>query len=597
MELDTLNSLLDWIQNAGQPGGAPLGTQIKTVSQVINGPDTQAPVTALQCDGAPCQSTAYNGSTTISLPATDPGSSGVAATYYTTDGSTPTTTSAVYTAPFTISASTTVQFFSVDNAGNVETVHTQLVQVQANADPVIGAAGDIACDPTAVGFNFGQGTATDCRAADTVKLLTGVDAVLPLGDEQYNCGGLAAFEQSYGPTWGTKKAISYPVPGDREYTTSVDAQYTGGTDCPSPGNGGAGYQQYFSSSGGVFGSAVPSPVNVNASTGYYSYNLGSWHVIALNTSPCALSNPGFYAAGSAQDVWLKNDLATHQSQCTLAYFQNPRWASTASGSGGHTTYQQFWQDLYNGGADVVLNGDSHWYERFAPLNAWALSTTPTGSGNSSWVPVGPGSTPGPEVATSQVLDSSTHGVLKMTLHNGSYGWTFVNDGQSAFTDSGTSSCHSPDTTPPTTTISPSSGWSNTSTQVTLTATDAGSGVAATYYTTNGTTPTTSSTRYTVPFTLTSTSTVKFFSVDNSGNTETVKSQVVQIDAVAPTTTIKCNGATCTTGWYKAPVQVTLTATDNVGGSGWGPPTTPPTGAIPSRVRRPPCTRGRSRSQA
>jgi len=149
----------------------------------------------------------------------------------------------------------TFKFFSVDNAGNAEAVQTQTVQVQANPDPIIGSAGDIACDPTAAGFNNGLGFGGDCVAASTASLLTGIDAVLPLGDDQYNCGGVSAFEQAYGPAWGVKRSITYPVPGDKDWTTS------GGTDCPA--TPGAGYQQYFSSSGGVFGSALPSAVNVS----------------------------------------------------------------------------------------------------------------------------------------------------------------------------------------------------------------------------------------------------------------------------------------------------------------------------------------------
>jgi peptidoglycan/xylan/chitin deacetylase (PgdA/CDA1 family) len=434
VELDTLNALITWLQNAGQPGGAPAGTVAKTVTQVINGPDTQPPITTLECDGSPCQAAAYNGSTTVSLFGKDPGGSGVKATYYTTDGSTPTTSSPVAGQAFTINQPTTFTFFSVDNAGNAEAVHTQTVQVQPNPDPIVGSAGDIACDPLSAAYNGGLGTATDCRAAATESLLTGVDAVLPLGDDQYDCGGLSAFEQSYGPTWGLKRAITYPVPGDKDWTTS------GGTGCPSTPGG--GYQQYFSGSGGAFGSALPSAVNVDPSTGYYSYNLGSWHIIALNSAPCSLNTPSFCGAGSAQDLWLQQDLAHNTASCTLAYFQNPRWASTASGSGGSTTYQQFWQDLYQGGADVVLDGDSHWYERFAPLNAaGAVDNT---YGVREFI-VGTGGAgleqPGTEQPTSQVLNATTHGVIKLTLHSGSYDWQFNNDGGSAFTDSGTTSCH------------------------------------------------------------------------------------------------------------------------------------------------------------
>jgi peptidoglycan/xylan/chitin deacetylase (PgdA/CDA1 family) len=559
VELSTLNAFLDWLQNTGQPGGAPARTDVETVSQVINGPDTQAPITTLDCDGSPCQSTAYSGSTTVSLSSKDPGGSGVKATYYTTDGSTPTTSSAVYTRPFTINQTATFKFFSVDNAGNSEAVQAQQVQVQPNADPVIGAAGDIACDPTAPAFNGGQGTDTDCTASRTVGLLTGTDAVLPLGDDQYDCGGTSAYQQSYDPTWGQKLDISHPVPGGSDYATS------GGTDCPT--TAGAGYYSYFGSRAG------------DPTKGYYSYNLGQWHVIALNTAPCENGNASFCATGSAEDQWLQQDLAANSASCTLAYYQNPRWNSAASGSGGDPTYQQFWQDLYKGGADVVLNGDSHWYERFAPLNAsGAIDNT---YGVREFI-VGTGGagldTPGPEVSTSQVLNNTTHGVIKLTLHAGNYDWSFLNDGESGFTDSGSASCHSappgPDTTAPATTISvngaaPSAGWYNAPVTVTLAATDntGGSGVDKTYYTTDGSTPTTSSTVYTGPFAVSGTSTVKFFSTDKAGNAEQVQSRLIQVDATAPNTSISCNGSPCTSGWYGAAVTVSLSAADGSGGSG------------------------------
>jgi peptidoglycan/xylan/chitin deacetylase (PgdA/CDA1 family) len=439
VELDTLNSLVTWLKSAGQPGGAPTGTVIETVSQIINGPDTQPPVTTLQCDGSPCQSSTYNGSTTVSLYATDPGSSGVAATYYTTDGSTPTTSSPTYIQPFTVNQTTTVKWFSVDNAGNVEPVHTQTVSVQPNTDPVIGAAGDIACDPSSVAFNGGQGTATDCRAAYTAQLLTGMDAVFATGDDQYTCGGLTAFQQSFGPTWGVKRSIMYPVPGNQDLETS------GGTNCPS--TPGAYYQQYFSTSGGWYGSPLPSVVNVDPNVNYYSFSLGTWHIIGLNTGQCEFEEehgqqPTFCQAGSPMENWLKADLASNTASCTLVFMQDPRWASTESGSGGDSTYQQLWQDMYQAGVEVVLTGNDHWYERLAPLNAsGAIDNT---YGVREFV-VGTGGAgleqPGPQIAASQALNATTHGILKMVLHNGSFDWQFINDGESSFTDSGTSTCH------------------------------------------------------------------------------------------------------------------------------------------------------------
>jgi peptidoglycan/xylan/chitin deacetylase (PgdA/CDA1 family) len=553
IELDTLNAFLDWLNNSGQPGGAPARTVVQTVSQVIDGPDTQTPITTLNCNGSACDSSTYHGSVSVTLAAKDPGGSGVAGTYYTTDGSTPTTASPKFTRPFIITANTSFRFFSVDNAGNVEPTQTQLVLVSPNTDPVIGAAGDIACDPDAPAFNGGLGTATDCRASHTVNLLDGVDAVLPLGDVQYNCGGPAAFAQSYDPTWGLMKPITHPVPGGEDFAT------TGGTDCPT--TPGAGYFQYF-------GAAAGDP-----SKGYYSYDLGQWHIVAVNTAPCEEGNAAWCASGSQMDQWLQQDLAANSSSCTLAYYQNPRWGSNASGSNGDSTYQAIWQDLYNGGADVVLNGDDHWYERFQPLDGNGAADP---NGLRQFI-VGTGGagldTPGVEQPTSQVLDNSTHGVMRMTLHNGSYDWKFVPD-EGTFTDSGTANCHGkPDAVAPASTIACngancSPGWYTNTVQVSLAATDntGGSGVSKTYYTTDGSTPTTSSTAYTAPFPVATTSTVKYFSVDNNGNAEAVQSQPIQIDSSPPGTTAACNNLACS-GWYAGSAQVSLTSTDNAGGSG------------------------------
>ena len=129
------------------------------------------------------------------------------------------------------------------------------------ADPVIAAAGDIACDPASSAFNGGEGTSSDCVAKHTGSLLVGVDAVLPLGDLQYECGGRIAFASSYDRSWGVHKAITRPVPGNHEYSTS------GGTDC-SPAGDAAGYFDYFGAAAG------------HRDKGYYSYDLGASHVVA-----------------------------------------------------------------------------------------------------------------------------------------------------------------------------------------------------------------------------------------------------------------------------------------------------------------------------
>jgi len=427
-----LGQFLAWLQNAGQSGGAPAGATVETMRwamNTVNGPDTTPPQTTALCNGSPCQNSPYGGSVSVSLSSSDARGVGVRNVYYTTDGSTPTTSSPAYQTPLILLHTTTIKYFAVDNAGNAEPVETTTVQVGSNPSPVIAAAGDIACDPSQPDFNGGNGTTTDCRMLATSKLLVGADAVFAVGDEQYFCGG--TYLQSYDPTWGVFKSITYPAPGDHDLDTS------GGTNCPS--TSGAGYQQYFSSTAGVSGSAAPSVVNTDPNTGYYSFNLGTWHIIALNTGACE-NNPNFCAAGSAQEQWLKNDLAGDTASCTLAYMSAPRFAS--NGNGGFSYMQAIWQDLYNGGADVALGGHDHWYERFQPLNAngsydpnYGVTQFVVGTGGQGLM------TPGTQMPTSVVLSNAAHGVLQMTLNNGSYSWRFLSDTDGTITDSGTAQCH------------------------------------------------------------------------------------------------------------------------------------------------------------
>src|SRR5262249_5933228 len=211
-------------------------------------------------------------------------------------------------------------------------------------DPVIGAAGDIACDPASIYFNGGVGTDFHCGAQRTESLLAnlGPTAVLALGDEQYECGGYQAFLQSYDLSWGAVRAMTHPVIGNHEYGTS------GGTDCDTGGNA-RGYFQYFGAAAGQQGA------------GYYSFDIGDWHLIALN-SECN-SVPGGCGVGSSEETWLRADLVAHPNVCTLAFWHEPRFTSGVS---DNTAVAPFWADLHAAGADLVLNGHAHVYERFAP---------------------------------------------------------------------------------------------------------------------------------------------------------------------------------------------------------------------------------------
>ena len=290
----------------------------------------------------------------------------------------------------------------------------------AASDPVIAAAGDIACDPASTNFNNGEGNPSSCRQKYTSDLLMDADlaAVLPLGDVQYECGGYQAFLQSYDPSWGRVKSISRPVVGNHEYLTSD------GTDCTSYNEGAAGYFRYFGAAAG------------NPSQGYYSYDIAAWHLIALNSN---CGDAGGCGDGSPQAMWLAADLAAHPNLCTLAYWHIPLFSS-----GGRTAIntQLIWQILYNHDVDVILNGHDHIYERFAPQAP--DGTLDLERGIQEFV-VGTGGANLTEIETiaanSEVRNNDTYGVLKLTLHPASYDWQFVPETGKTFTDSGTAKCH------------------------------------------------------------------------------------------------------------------------------------------------------------
>ncbi len=275
----------------------------------------------------------------------------------------------------------------------------------------IAAAGDIACDPETSAFNGGAGTATECdqRGVSSAILAGGYDAVLPLGDIQYEAGTAAEIAGSYAPSWGRLKAISHPAVGNHEY-------------------GSPGAAPYFA----YFGAAAGDPAK-----GYYSYDLGSWHVIAINSNCLQI---GGCSRGSPEETWLQADLAAHPVRCTLAYWHHPRFSSGQNGDAG--SMSTIWGDLYAAGADVVLNGHDHDYERFAPQDddgrrddASGLREFVVGTGGKNHM------TFKAIEANSEVHDTSSFGFLGLTLGDGSYSWQFVSDPPGGLSDSGSSACH------------------------------------------------------------------------------------------------------------------------------------------------------------
>lgn len=288
-----------------------------------------------------------------------------------------------------------------------------LLGAPAAAQPVkVVAAGDISCDPADPSYNGGNGTATACRmkATSDLALALAPDAVLLLGDNQYENGSLAKYQASYDPSWGRLKAITYPIPGNHEYLTA----------------GAAGYYTYF-------GAAAADPAQ-----GWYSFDLGGWHIVALNSN-CA--QVGGCGPGSPQGQWLAADLAAHPGVCTLAYWHHPRFSSGPHGNDAISA--PFWDALYAARADLVLVGHDHGYERFAPQ-------TPAGAADPAkgirQIVVGTGGKNLTGIvavkANSEVRRYDTFGVLGLTLHPNGYEWRFEPAGGGAFTDSGVSLCHS-----------------------------------------------------------------------------------------------------------------------------------------------------------
>jgi acid phosphatase type 7 len=287
----------------------------------------------------------------------------------------------------------------------------------ATSDPVIAAAGDIACDPLSSSFNNGLGTSSSCRQKYTSDLLVGAGlaAVLALGDIQYENGTLAKFQQSYDGSWGRVKAITYPAAGNHEYQTP----------------NASGYFDYFNGVGVQTGRAG------DRSKGYYSFNIGDWHVVALNSN---CSEVGGCGAGSPQEIWLRQDLAANPASCTLAYWHHPRFSSGEHGD--HPAMQPIWQTLYDANADLTLAGHDHGYERFAAQNpagaadgARGIRGFVVGTGGKSHYPfitVRP---------NSELREANTYGVLKLELHAQSYDWRFVPEAGQTFADSGSAACH------------------------------------------------------------------------------------------------------------------------------------------------------------
>jgi hypothetical protein len=287
------------------------------------------------------------------------------------------------------------------------------IGAQPARDPgsvVVAAAGDIACPPSRRRNSEEFNRPNACGMDGTAKLLGAIqpDAVLALGDTQYPSGSLADFQASYADTWGPYRDITFPVPGNHEYG-SPDAQ---------------GYFAYFGKRAG------------EPDKGYYSYDLGSWHLIALN-SEC--DEIGGCRESDPQASWLRQDLKAHPRKCVLAYWHKPRFSSGTHGN--DPDQDALWRILAQSGADVVLAGHDHDYERFAPMNAdgkgepEGMTQFVVGTGGASHYRF---HNPEP---TSKFRMTGQNGVLRLQLSEQGYAWEFTVAPTSDVLDSGTSECY------------------------------------------------------------------------------------------------------------------------------------------------------------
>ena len=268
-------------------------------------------------------------------------------------------------------------------------------------DPVLVGAGDIAsCDDLA-------------GAEATAKLIDKIPGtVFAAGDLAYPDGSDEQFAKCYAPTWGRFKDRTRPAPGNHEYHK---------------GAGATGYARYFGDAAG------------NPDKAYYSYELGAWHIVVLN-SECI--EVGGCDAASPQGQWLKQDLAKHPAGCTLAYFHKPLFSSGGK-HGNDPEMRPLWDVLYHAGTDIVINGHDHDYERFAAQDPEGHLDAKHGirefvvgsGGKNSHRQMG---APKPN---SEAHNDDAFGVLKLTLHPRGYDWEFVPEAGKTFKDSGSDACH------------------------------------------------------------------------------------------------------------------------------------------------------------
>jgi hypothetical protein len=298
-------------------------------------------------------------------------------------------------------------------------VRSSTVALALVVSALAGCGGESAPKDTKV--LLAAGDIADCGVHGdeaTAKLVEDEDGVVAaLGDNAYESGTREEYAQCYGPSWGRFKSRTRPAIGGHEYIDPATHKETGD---------GAAYFDYFASRAGPRGK------------GYYSYDLGKWHIVVINA---VCDKVGGCGKGSPQERWLRADLAGNAARCTLAYWHDPRFSSGRM-HGNAEFMQPIWQTLYEQGADVVVNGHEHNYERFAPQRPdgtldydKGIVEFLAGTGGRSHYPF---AQPQPN---SLVRNSGTYGVLKLSLRPQGYDWRFLAVPGAEFGDAGSGDCH------------------------------------------------------------------------------------------------------------------------------------------------------------
>jgi hypothetical protein len=274
----------------------------------------------------------------------------------------------------------------------------------------IAAVGDIACTPSSSSYNNGFGTSTLCRHKYVADLMQTRDVTnfLALGDLQYEDGTLSDFNTSYDKWYAPYYDITRPAPGNHEYRTT----------------NASGYYNYFASK------------NYAQSPGYYSYDVGNWHLVALNSNCTKIGGCG---TTKPQGQWLKADLAASNKECTIAYWHHPRFNSGEHGGVGNMTWA--WNMMYAENGEIILNGHEHSYQRFQPLDSSGnvdynrgIVEFVSGAGGKNHY------SGGSTNSRSAFRNTIEYGMLFLTLNDGSADYEWVTE-NGVTKDSGTITCH------------------------------------------------------------------------------------------------------------------------------------------------------------